>query len=95
MTGREIDRHEVLKARMNEIEGFVNVGVREIALREQCIVRTGRGPIRARWVDINKGDDNNKVCRSRHVTMEIRKMHVGSIREGVFAVMPPLVALKL
>ena len=38
------------------------MGVREIALREQCIVCKGRGPIRARWIDINLGDDNIKLC---------------------------------
>ena len=47
------------------------------------------------WVDINKGDVNNKVYRSTYVAMEIRKMHGGNAREGLFAAMPLLEALKL
>ena len=52
-------------------------------------------PIRGRWVDTNKGDEENKVYRSRYVAMEIRELHGGSGREGLFAAMPPLEALKL
>ena len=95
LTGHELDRNEVLKARLNEIEGLASMGVWDVAPREQCIARTGREPIRGRWVDVNKGDDNNKVCRSRYVAMEIRKMHGGNAREGLFAAMLPLEALKL
>ena len=67
----------------------------EIVRREQCIEKTGKPPIRGRWGDINKGDDQGKVYRSRYVAMEIRKLHGGSDREGLFAAMPPLEALKL
>ena len=51
--------------------------------------------MRCRWVDVNKGDDKNKVYRSRYVAMETRKMHGGNAREGLFAAVPPLEALKL
>ena len=61
LTGHELDRNEVLKARLNEIEGLASMGVWVVALREQCIARTWREPMRGRWVDFNKGDDNNKV----------------------------------
>ena len=40
---------------------------------KQCLTRTGREP--GWWVDINKGEDNNKMYRSRYVAMEIGKMH--------------------
>ena len=85
LTGHELDKEEVQKARMNEIDGLTNMGVWEIAPRSQCTARTGRGPIRGRWVDVNKGDDKNKVYRSRCVAMETRKMHGGNAREGLFA----------
>lgn len=71
------------------------MGVWEVVPRSQCFSRTGRVPICGRWVDINRGDDKNKVYRSRYVAMEIRKLHGGNDREGVFAAMPPLEALKL
>ena len=61
---------------MNEIDGLANMGVWE------------SGPIRCRWVDVNKGDDKNKVYRSRFVATETRKMHGGTVREGLFAAMP-------
>ena len=43
------------------------------------------GPIKGRWLDINKGDDKNKVYRSRYVAMETRKMHGGNGREGTIS----------
>ena len=86
LTGHELDKEEVLKARMNEIDGLSNMGVWDFAPRAQCTVRTGRGPTRGRWVDINKGDDKKKVCRSRYVAMEMRKMHGGNAREELFRV---------
>ena len=88
LTGHELNKEEVLKARMNDIDGLGNMGVWEIAPRSQCPARTGRGPIRCRWVDVNKGDDKNKVYRSRFVATETRKMHGGNVREGLFAAMP-------
>ena len=95
LTGHELDRSEVRKARLNEIEVLTSVGVWDVASREQCIARTGREPIRGRWVDINKGDDNNKVYKSRYVAMESRKTHGGNARERLFSAMLPLEALKL
>ena len=81
LTGHELDRNEVLKARLNEIEGLAGMGVWDLAPREQYIARTGREPIRGRRVDVKKGDDNNKVYRSRYVAMEIRKMDAWRERE--------------
>ena len=49
LTGHEMDKDQVRKARLNEIE------VCYTALGELCTARTGRWPIRDRWVDINKG----------------------------------------
>ena len=95
MTGKELDYDEVIKARMDEIDGLRDTQVWEVVPREICFERTGKGPIRGRWVDINKGDDINKVYRSRYVAMEIKSQHGGNSREGLFAAMPPLEALKL
>ena len=95
LTGHELNRNEVMKARLNEIEGLASMGVWDAAPREQCIARTGREPVRGRWADINKGDDNNKVYRLRYGAMEMRKMHGVNAREGLFAAMPPLEALEL
>ena len=40
LTGHELGKGEVLKARMNEIEGLANIGVWEIAPRTHCTART-------------------------------------------------------
>ena len=69
VSGHVLEHDEVVKARWNEIEGLASMGVWEIVPREQCIEKTGKPPIRGRWVDINKGDDQDKVYRSRYVAM--------------------------
>ena len=46
--------------------------------------------IQTRWIDINKGDDENPVYRSRHVGKEF---NTGEM-EGIFAGTPPLEALR-
>ena len=86
---------EVQKARLNEIEALASMHVWDIVPIARCLQMTGRKPINGRWVDINKGDDDAKVYHSRYVAQEIRKQHGGAQREGLFAPMPPLEALKV
>ena len=52
---------------------------------------TGKDPIGARWVDINKGDKVHPELRSRLVAQEIKMNR----REDLFAATPPLEAKKL
>ena len=52
---------------------------------------TGRAPIGVKWVDINKGDEQNPEYRSRFVATEVKKKDK---REDLFASTPPLEALK-
>ena len=93
-TGHDLDRNEVMKSMLNNVEGLASMGVWDVAPRKQCIGRMGREPIRGRWGGINKGDDI-KVCRSRYVLMEIRKMHGENAKEGLFVAIHLLEALKL
>ena len=51
---------------------------------------TGKKPIGTRWVDVNKGDEDNPEYRSRLVAKEI---NTGKM-EGIFAATPPLEAKK-
>ena len=46
--------------------------------------------IKTRWIDINKGDDENPVCRSRLVGKEF---NTGEM-DGIFAGTPPLEAMR-
>ena len=51
----------------------------------------GRSPISARWVETNKGDDENPNIRSRLVAREIRQAG----QEAMFAPTPPLESLRM
>ena len=60
---------------------------------KRCIevaARRGWKVIKSRWIDINKGDDENKSYRSRVVAKEFNN---GAL-EGLFAGTPPLEALR-
>ena len=48
--------------------------------------RTGTRPIGVRWVDTNKGDDDEPNCRSRLVSKDIRKRG----EDAIFAPAPLL-----
>ena len=52
---------------------------------------TGKGPIDGRWVDHNKGSDEQPEIRSRCVAKDYNK---GAI-EGLFAAMPPLESKRM
>ena len=58
---------------------------------QQCWDETGKNPISVRWLDINKGDEDNHEYRSRLVAQEIKK----DKREDLFAATPPLEAKKM
>ena len=51
---------------------------------------TGRPPITVRWVDVNKGDNEQPNIRSRLVARQIRQAG----EEAIFAPTPPLEALR-
>ena len=95
LTGTHLDGEEVRKARLNEIGALVDMQVWDIVPVSACMSAAGRKPINGRWVDVNKGDDDTKVFRSRYVAQEIKKQHGVNQREGLFAPMPPLEASKV
>ena len=58
--------------------------------REEAFRRAGKAPISVKWVDTNKGDDEQPNYRSRLVAREIRKKG----ENPIFAPTPPLEALR-
>ena len=52
--------------------------------------RNGWKVVQTRWIDINKGDDENPNYRSRLVGKEFNNEHM----DGLFAGTPPLEALR-
>ena len=51
----------------------------------------GKGPIGTRWIDTNKGDDEDPEYRSRIVAQEVNTEK----RIDLFAATPPLEANKM
>ena len=90
VTGMPLDPEEVKKARKLEIEYIKKMQVYAKVPRSKCEA-AGCKPITTRWIDVNKGDDENRNYRSRMVAREIKRDN----RIDLFAATPPLEALKL
>ena len=92
MTGQVLKDKLVEEARMKELKYFHDKGVWMKRPKGEARNRTGRGPISVRWVDVNKGDEQNPKYRSRLVARQI-KAHDKS-GATFFAPTPPLEALR-
>ena len=80
----------VRAARKLELEYFESKQVWEKVPRSEALARTGKRPISVRWIDVNKGDDDDPKLRSRLVAREIRKPG----EDPIFAPTPPLESLR-
>ena len=89
VTGMPLDRKKVQAARKEEIEYVRQKNVWTKMDRVEAI-RRGYQVIKTRWIDINKGDDQNPVYRSRFVAKDF---NTGDA-QGLFAGTPPLEALR-
>ena len=95
LTGKPLKPEKVIDARMDEIRALQDMGVWEVVPVAECEQNTHGRPIRGRWVDVNKGDDQVEVYRSRYVAMELKHQYGGAMRDGLFAAMPPLEGMRL
>ena len=95
LTGKALKHEKVIEARLDEIEALQDMGVWEVVPVAECMRKTQKKPIRGRWVDVNKGDDQMEVYRSRYVAMELMHQYGGATRDGLFAAMPPLEKMRL
>ena len=91
MTNKKLDRNGVLAARLDEIKQVHKHKVYTKVPIEECWTRTGKAPIKTKWVHINKGDEVNMELRSRLVAKEIKLDN----RMDLFAATPPLEAKKI
>ena len=66
LTGMKLDAGKVVEARAKEVTYLRDKRVYDKIPRHQA-VRNKWMIIRTRWIDINKGDDENPVYRSRLV----------------------------
>ena len=90
VTGQPLVKELVMAARAKELSYFDEKGVWRKRPREEAFQRTGKGPITVRWIDVNKGDDDEPNYRSRLVAREIRK----NGEDPIFAPTPPLESLR-
>ena len=89
--GAMLDLKKVQRARMEEVEYVRTMRLYDKVPITECRRRTGKDPITVRWIDINKGDENQPNYRSRLVAREINTYN----RDDLFAATPPLEALKI
>ena len=91
VSGNALESIKVRQARLEEIQGLKDRGTYDKVPTEECYRVTGKGPIRTRFVDSNKGDHKAPSYRSRLVATEL-KANNPSLDH--FAAMPPLEAKK-
>lgn len=90
VTGRELGATAVRAARHEDMSFIQGSPLYEEASVEECWSRTGKAPISAMWVDIEKGDE----VRSRWVARYFKPKGKRD-RADLFAAMPPLEAKRM
>jgi hypothetical protein len=91
ITGQPLDPELCRIARKAELDYFRSKSVWSLRPIKEAWRLTGRPPISVRWVEVNKGDDNNPKYRSRLVAREIRMAG----EDAIFAPTPPLESLRM
>ena len=71
-TGAPLKPALTKQARCEEIVYFKEMKVYTKVPVEECWANTGKAPIATRWIDINKGDENEPNYRSRLVAKEFK-----------------------
>ena len=82
--GGRLDREEVRKARMEEVGYMRRKGLWEEVPRSSAL---GHRIVSVKWVDTNKGTDEEPMVRSRLVARDFRI--ADKDREDLFAATPP------
>ena len=89
--GSPLNPKQVQRARQEEIDYAHKMHLYTKVPIKEVYQATGKGPISVRWIDINKGDDENPEYRSRWVAREMGK----SEDEDLFAATPALDAINM
>ena len=90
VSGHALDPERVAAARQKEMEYVHKKGVWRV-IPISTAHKNGWKVIQTRWIDVNKGDNENPNYRSRLVAKEF---NTGAV-DGLFAATPPLEALRL
>ena len=89
LTSMKLEAGKVIEARAKEIQYTIQKRVYKKIPRREAVSK-GWKIIKTRWLDINKGDDESPVYRSRMVGKEFNDGEM----DGIFAGTPPLEALR-
>ena len=90
VSGKELDAKEVQRARLKEMAYVQGKKVWDKIDRQEAL-RNGWPVVATRWIDINKGDEQQPNYRSRLVAKE----YANSEADGIFAATPPLETLRV
>ena len=71
LTGKALKHEKVIEARLDELRRCRTWAFWEVVPVAECMRETQKKPIRGRWVDVNKGDDQTEVFWSRYVAMGV------------------------
>ena len=91
MTHKHLPKEGAIKVRVEETVQVYKHKLHTKVPIEERLRETGKKQIQARWVDINKGDEENPDHRSRPVAREIKT----DDRLDLFAAAPPLEAKQI
>ena len=91
VTHVELPAKLVKEARAEELEYFNTLPVWKVVKTQECWDTTGSPPISTKWVDVNKGDQQDYDIRCRLVAREMG----GGKSDEFYAPTPPLEAKRL
>ena len=91
ISGKELPKEATIKARQKEMTEVLNVHkvYTKVPIKE-CHDVTGAEPIGTKWLEVNKGDEDEVNIRARLVAQEFNQGKFSTI----FAATPPLEAKK-
>ena len=76
---------------MEEVQFIRDMNLYNKVAIEECWAQSGKAPVGAKWLDINKGDQDKPKYRSRCVAKAIAY----DKQDGLFAATPPLEVMRL
>ena len=94
ISGVELPKPLVMTARQKELDWVHGIKLYDKVPRQQAIDKDIK-PIIVRWVDVNKGDDDNMNIRSRLVGRELKdQIQEALLAHAWFSTMPPWEMIK-
>ena len=92
--GGRLKAKDVQKARKEEVTYMQDKQIWEVCDEDECWERTGAAPVAVRWVDTNKGTEEEPQVRSRLVARDFKDRR-GGRRDNLYAATPPLKGLRM